>query len=344
MDAPSLASQDIETWRQAASGRRRMVLLWFSASVLLLVMGCCTALTQPVLVRSCSNASMVIVEPTRLEAHVRMLSEQCVPRDYTHTDNLDRVAAYIREQFLAAGGRVSEQPFTVRGKTYRNVIARFGPEQGERIVVGAHYDSCEPLPAADDNASGIAGLIELAFLLQKQAPALGVELVAYTLEEPPFFRTEHMGSAVHAKALKAQGVKVRAMLALEMIGYFSDEKGSQEYPLGLLSLFYPSKGNYIAVIGRFTDMGLVRRVKKAMRGATPLPVVSMNAPRSVPGIDFSDHRNYWDAGYRAAMITDSAFYRNHNYHKPTDTANTLDYTRMAQVVVGVHSALMTMDH
>lgn len=342
MEMPSSENQEIETWRRTDRRRKRVVVLGLAACVLVFILGCCTMLTQPVLMQSGSRVSTYSVEPARLKSHVRMLSEQCVPRDYVHTENLDRVAAYIREQFIAAGGRVTDQVFQVDGRSYCNVIARFGPEEGERIVVGAHYDSCEPLPAADDNASGIAGLIELAFLLQKQSPTMGVELVAFTLEEPPFFRTKHMGSAVHAKALKSQGVKVRAMLALEMIGYFSDQEDSQDYPLGLLGLFYPSKGNYIAVIGRFSDIGLVRRVKKAMRRTTPLPVISMNAPRSLTGIDFSDHRNYWDVGYRAAMITDSAFYRNHNYHKATDTADTLDYTRMAQVVQGVHASVLEL--
>ena len=280
--------------------------------------------------------------PERLEARVRMLSEKLVPRDGGHPDGLDRAAAYIRAEFEAAGGAVSDQPYAVGGRAYRNVIASFGPDTAERVVVGAHYDTAGPLPGADDNASGVAGLLELARLLGKSSPPLRVELVAFTLEEPPFFRTDDMGSAVHAGSLKRQGVTVRAMLSLEMIGYFSDREESQGFPSPVLKAFYPSRGDFIAVVGKFDQGRLVRRVKKAMLGATPLPVHSINAPRSVPGVDFSDQMNYWEAGYEAVMITDTAFYRNPNYHTVQDTAGTLDYKRMAMVVEGVYAAVFAL--
>jgi Zn-dependent M28 family amino/carboxypeptidase len=282
-------------------------------------------------------------EPARLEEHVRMLCETFVPRDERHPEVLDRAAAYIREEFVRAGGHVVDQPYDLDGKTYRNVIATFGPATDERIVVGAHYDSvAEEIPAADDNASGVAGLIELAYLLGRVSLPLRVELVGYTLEEGQHFRTHRMGSAVHARSLKAQDVPVRAMLSLEMIGYFTDAPDSQSYPNDLLKLFYPRRGNYIAVVGKLDQPLIVRRVKKAMLGASKLPVYSINAPRSVPGVDFSDHRNYWEADYDAAMITDTAFYRNHNYHTTRDRPDTLDYARMAMVVQGVYAAVLAL--
>ena len=197
-----------------------------------------------------------------------------------------------------------------------------------------------PLPGADDNASGVAGLIELAYLLGKTSLPVRVELVAFTLEEPPFFRTPFMGSAIHAASLKKQGVKVRIMFALEMIGFFSDASHSQGFPLSILRLFYPSQGNFIAVVGKLGQGSVVRRVKQAMRGPSLLPVYSINAPRFVPGIDFSDHLNYWEAGYEAVMITDTAFYRNQGYHTLQDTPDTLDYERMAMVVQGVYAAIL----
>jgi Zn-dependent M28 family amino/carboxypeptidase len=169
-----------------------------------------------------------------------------------------------------------------------------------------------------------------------------IDLVAYTLEEPPFFRSEAMGSAVHANALKMQNVKVRAMFSLEMIGYFSDAEGSQKFPNPILKLFYPSRGNFIAVVGDFSQLGLVRKVKRAMRGTALLPVYSINAPGWLPGIDFSDHLNYWRAGYPAVMITDTSFYRNENYHTAQDTAEKLDYARMAKVVLALHAALLDL--
>jgi Zn-dependent M28 family amino/carboxypeptidase len=282
------------------------------------------------------------IDPARLETHVRTLSETLGPRDAGHPANLDRVASYIRSAFEQARGKTADQPFQLGQTVYRNVVATFGPPSKERVVVGAHYDTAGPYPGADDNASGVAGLIELAGLLGKADLAIRVDLVAYTLEEPPFFRSEHMGSAVHARSLKAEKANVRAMLALEMIGYFTDAKDSQSFPAPGLSLFYPTTGNFIAIVGRMGEGRLVRRIKKAMSSASNLPVHSINAPRFLAGIDFSDHLNYWEAGYPAVMITDTAFYRNPNYHTRTDTPDTLDYRRMAQVVAGIHAAVLDL--
>ncbi len=277
------------------------------------------------------------VSPDRLEAHVRMLAETFVPRDAAHPGMLDRVADYVRAHFEAATDRVADQPYRVGTTTYRNVCARFGPADGPRIVVGAHYDAAGPYPGADDNASGVAGLLELARRFGAHAPPL--ELVAYPLEEPPFFGSRAMGSAVHARSLSERGVDVRAMLALEMIGYFVDAPNSQRFPLGLLRPFYPSTGNFIAVVGSLFGRRLVHTIRDAMRDASPLPVHSINAPRLLPGVGLSDHQSYWNAGYPAVMITDTAFYRNPHYHLPTDTPDTLDYRRMAMVVEGVRAAV-----
>ncbi len=297
--------------------------------------------TQPLLSRAHPNSERT-VDPSRLEAHVRKLSIELGPRDESHIENLDRVAAYIKDEFSQTTAQVSEQVYRVQGKTYRNVIAQFGPESNERVIVGAHYDTAGPLPGADDNASGVAGLIELARLLGRQQPPLRVELVAFSLEEPPYFRTTGMGSSVHSESLRNQNVQVRAMISLEMIGYFSDMPNSQAFPVGVLSAFYPSQGNFIGVVGRLSDGLLVRRAKSAMRNVTPLPVYSINAPQFVPGVDFSDQLNYWHAGYSAMMITDTAFYRNRNYHTAQDTAEKLDYKRMAMVVEGVYAVVMDL--
>ncbi len=289
-----------------------------------------------------TKATGPAVSPQRLQAHVRALAETFTPRDYLHPANLNRAAAYIGGELARAGGRVGEQPFDAGGRTYRNVIAAFGPEGGERIVIGAHYDAAGPYPAADDNASGVAGLMELGGLLGRSPPPVRVDLVAYSLEEPPFFRTAHMGSAVHAHSLRLERVPVRAMISLEMIGYFSDAPGSQRFPIGLLRAFYPSRGNYVIVVGRMGDGRLVRRIRRAMAFASPLDVRSIRAPRWVPGVDFSDHASYWNAGYPAVMVTDTAFYRNPHYHTARDTPATLDYARMADVVQGVYAAVLRL--
>lgn len=283
-----------------------------------------------------------VVEPERLKAHVRTLSETFHPRDYTHPENLDRAAEYLAGHFKRAGGQVEFQPFHVTGQEYRNVIAHFGPETSERIVIGAHYDTAGPLPGADDNGSGVAGLLELATLLGQKPPPMRVELVGFTLEEPPYFRSENMGSRVHARALRAAGVNVRAMLSLETIGFFTDAPDSQHYPVEELRWRYPSRGNFIAVVGQTRDGGLVREVATAMRAVRSLPIEFLSAPASMRGIDFSDHASYQAEGYRAAMITDTAFFRNPRYHEPTDTWDTLDYERMSQAVQGVHCALQSL--
>lgn len=316
-------------WTIACLALTLPVILWFLV----------TQPTCPVKTETVSGS----VNPERLKAHVRSLTKTFFPRSSENPENLDRAANYIRKEFKKAGGRVVDQPFEIDSVTYRNVIAHFGPETGDRIIIGAHYDTCEELPGADDNAGAVAGLIELAHLLKNTRLNTHVELVAFTLEEPPYFRTPQMGSAVHAASLKKQGARVRLMIALEMIGYFSEAEGSQIYPSPVLELFYPSKGNFIAVVGNFDQIRAVRQIKKTMRSASSLPVHSINTPAIFAEIDFSDHRNYWEAGYDAVMITDTAFYRNPNYHTEEDTADTLDYGKIALVVQGVYASTLAID-
>ncbi|MBI3651609.1 MAG: M28 family peptidase [Acidobacteria bacterium] len=299
-------------------------------------------ITQPLWSNPPPDGSTPAISSSRLQDHVHYLSVVCAPRDHEHLDNLNRAAAYLRQQFDNAQGITSEQAYEVNGRRYQNVIALFGPDTQERIVVGAHYDAAFEYPAADDNASGVAGLIELAGLLQNAPLPMRVELVAYTLEEPPYFRSKFMGSAVHANALKEQAAAVRLMFSIEMIGYYSDAPNSQKFPTALLSPFYPSRGNFLAIVGKFGQGSWVRRVKRAMRGASSLPVYSINAPEFVPGIDFSDHLNYWQAGYEALMITDTSFYRNHHYHTAKDTPETLDYQRMAMAVQAIYAAVLAV--
>lgn len=334
-----MATSSLEAqWQSQAERRRRIIKLMLLVVVVILVFLIVVWfwMTQPLLSRATPNSERT-VDPSRLEAHVRKLSTEFGPRDFSHPENLNQVAAYIKNELSQTGAFVGEQVYRVRGQYYRNVIAHIGPETEERIIVGAHYDTAGPLPGADDNASGVAGLIELARLLVRQQLKVRVELVAFSTEEPPYFGTTGMGSYVHAESLRQQNVRVRAMFSLEMIGYFSDAPGSQHFPIGLLNVFYPSTGNYIAVVGRLTDGLLVRRTKAVMRNAAPLPVYSINAPQFIPGVDFSDQRNYWHVGYDAVMITDTAFYRNRNYHTAEDTAEKLDYKRMAMVVEGVNA-------
>lgn len=338
LPAPPTSESPLADYRKRIRQRGRRIALGLLVVGSALAGGLACLVTQPTW-STLGGVSAPLPETARLEAHVRHLSETCRPRDWRHVEGLDRAAEYIASNLQATGGKPWTQAFKLRGNTYRNVGATFGPESGPRIVVGAHYDACEDLPAADDNASGVAGLLELARSLGGDPPPTRVDLVAYTLEEPPFFRTQDMGSARHAEALHQAGNPVKAMLALEMIGRFEDAPGSQRYPSSLLGLLYPDRGNFIAVVGRTRDAGLVRTVKRSLRGANALPVVSINAPRWIPGLDFSDHHPFWDRGFSAVMVTDTAFYRNQDYHTGRDTADRLDYRRMAQVVQGVEAAV-----
>ena len=329
------------TIQQGAQGYSTAWLALILLGILIILIGIWTLVTQPSLPTDKLPLDPAVkVDPTRLEFHVRKLSEEFFPRDETHPENLDRAAAYIRKEFEQVSEAVSYQSYEVQARIYHNVIALFGPDTKERIVVGAHYDAFEELPGADDNASGVAGLIELAYLLRNTPLSMRVELVAYTLEEPPHFRTSNAGSAVHANSLKEAGIPVRIMLSLEMIGFFNDAENSQGFPLSILKLFYPTRGNFITVVGKLTQGLTVRHVKHAMRRGSALPVYSINAPTFVPGIDWSDHLNYWKAGYTAVMITDTSLNRNPNYHTANDTADTLDYERMAMVVQGVYAAVV----
>jgi hypothetical protein len=284
------------------------------------------------------------VDRERLRQDVQTLAAIVPPRNAKNVASLDNSAKYIFEEFAKTGGRVGIQRFTQDGEEYRNVICSHGPEAGERIIVGAHYDVQGDQPGADDNASGVAGLLELSRLVQSLKTELKFRLdfVAYTLEEGQLFKhpfSRHYGSYIHAKSLAQAHISVRAMICLEMIGYFSDFPNSQKYPLFFMRWFYPVKGNFIAVVGKWGQGGLVNKVKKSLAALSQVPVESLTAMVFIPGVSFSDHQSYWKFDYPAVMITDTAFYRNMNYHKPSDTAATLDYNRMAEVIKGLYGVI-----
>lgn len=282
-----------------------------------------------------------IVNTEILKTHVKFLSEECFPRNENTLAQMEKAAAYIEENLRNSGCVVERQEVMARSKKYSNVIGRLNVGKGNKIIIGAHYDSCWATPGADDNASGVAGLLELAQLCAKANLNYEIEFVAYALEEPPYFGGPLMGSVVHAKNIFAQKEKIEGVIILEMIGYFSDDWFSQKYPFPLLHLFYPCKGNFITVVGATNQMGFTKKVKTGMQGSTELPVFSINAPAFIPGIDFSDHRSYWKYDYNAVMITDTAFYRNKEYHEAGDTYDRLDYNRMAQVILSIFNYLKT---
>ena len=264
-------------------------------------------------------------------------------RNYMNIGSMNIVASYIKGKFIEYGLVVEEQRFEVGDKEYANIIGTIGLENPKRVIVGAHYDVCGNQPGADDNASAVAGLLEIARLTKEHASELKyrVDFVAYSLEEPPFFGTEKMGSYIHAKYLYDEGIEIRGMICLEMIGFFTDEKNSQKYPLGIMKLFYPSEGNFIGIVGNFKSSPLIKEVKMHMK-ATSIEVRTLRAPAWIGGVDFSDHRNYWKFGYDAVMVTDTAFYRNLNYHRETDTIDTLNFAKMEEVIKGVCWTLLNL--
>lgn len=284
------------------------------------------------------------VDTNLLKTDVVYLADTCYPRNFDNQDMLNKAADYIQNRLEKLGYETETQEYLAKKVPHKNIIARIGPKTDEVVVVGAHYDVCGDQPGADDNASAVAGLLALAELFKKHEDQLKyqIELVAFSLEEPPFFRSEKMGSFVHAKSLKDAGVKVKAMVCLEMIGYFVDTPKSQSYPVGSMKAIYPSRGNFIAVVGKLGQGKITRHFKKYMKSGSNIPVSSINAPAGIPGIDFSDHRNYWHHDYPAVMITDTSFYRNKNYHEKTDTPDTLDYTKMGEVVKGVFWAIANL--
>ena len=238
-----------------------------------------------------------------------------------------RAADWIRGQIV--GGtpfhgerRLEEQRYVANGESFRNLVVHLGPQTQDRIVIGAHYDVRGPYPGADDNASGTAALLELARILRGAQLAIGVDLAFYSNEEYGL-----LGSAAHAESVRG----VRAMVSLEMLGCFDQ---TQQFPFAALRLLYPSRGDYIVVVGRLQDVPLVRAVKSALL-ANGAAARSIDAPELIPGIADSDHSSFWRNGARAAMVTDTAWYRNPRYHTARDTPDTLDYGRMARIVDGM---------
>ena len=274
------------------------------------------AVVQPLSGRG-TRWSGTAADPDRLSALVKGLVGLGPRHDAA---GQSRAADFVRAQL--AGFEVDEQRYMVAGAAFRNLIVRLGPDTPERLVIGAHYDARGPYPGADDNASGTAALIEIARLLHGAKLPLRTELAWYSNEEYGL-----LGSEAHARSVAG----VRAMVSLEMVGCFDQP---QHFPLSALRLLYPSFGDYIVVVGRFQDIPVVGSIKRALK-ANGAAVRSINAPQAIPGIDASDHSSFWRQGVKAAMVTDTAWYRNPRYHTARDTPDTLDYARMARIVDGI---------
>jgi hypothetical protein len=315
----------------------------FGVGVVLVLIVCLIgiALTGPVVVRSPPRSVHVLVSGESLRSTVERLCTDFAPRDYRHPENLDRAADWLAAEFREAGYRVELQDYTTEQGRFRNVVA-FQPgtdPKAGNVVIGAHYDAVEGSPGANDNASGVAVLLELARTLPQRSVREGRYFVAFSTEEPPFFRGEGMGSHVFASRLKETGVPVSLMIALDLVGYYSEEPKSQSFPFPGVGLLYPDHANFIAVVGDMGSGSSILRVKRGLMSSKTIDVHSFRAPTAVPGVDWSDHSAFRQLGYPAVLISDTAFMRYDHYHTASDTPDRLDYVMMASLVQALHGLL-----
>lgn len=280
------------------------------------------------------------VSETTLRAHVQTLAGDIGERNVWRPHALRAAADYLRRQWEAQGYQVSAQEYTLEHERWANLeVVRPGRQApNEIVIIGAHYDSVFGSPGANDNGSGVAALLELSRTFTARHPDRTVRFVAFVNEEPPFFRTGDMGSRHYARAARAKGEDIRAMLALETIGYYDDAPGSQHYP-PLFSLFFPDRGNFIGLVSNFGSRMLLKRAVVAFRAASDFPLEYVTTFGWVPGVDWSDHVSFWNEGYPAMMITDTALYRYPYYHSARDTPDKVDYMRLARVTEALVSAV-----
>ncbi len=326
----------------AASVRRILVALLMVAAVVfaaLLYMTRCGPRNPERVVKPPSENEVQQLRD-RLAAHVQMLAGDIGERNVFKPDAYRRAADYIVGVFRGAGYDVEWQRYEVDRVTCANLTAtRAGSTLSSQIVVvGAHYDSVYGCPGANDNGSAVASLLELARKFAGEKPARTLRFVAFANEEPPFFLTDNMGSRVYASACRKRGDDIRAMIALETMGCYSDEKGSQHYP-PLFNFFYPDRGNFIGFVGNLQSRPLVSRAARVFRSHSDFALETVAAPAFVAGINWSDHDSFWREGYRAFMVTDTAPYRYLHYHNPSDTPDKVNCSALARVTMGVEAVV-----
>lgn len=271
----------------------------------------------------------------RLRQHVTVLAGRIGDRNVTaHPRSLALAARYIAWQWQEMGFGVAEQEFTSMGRQVRNLEVTLPGTGDGHLIVGAHYDTPHGTPGADDNASGVAVLLELGRALRGRPLGCTVHLVAFVNEEHPFFKTGEMGSRVHAQRARREGWRVAGMFSLESLGYYDTRAGSQGYPQPL-SLFYPDTGDFLAFVADSGSRDLLFAAITAFRRQGVLPSEGLAAPAWIPGVDWSDHVSYWEEGYPAVMVTDTAIYRNPHYHSERDLPETVDHGRLARVGEGL---------
>jgi Zn-dependent M28 family amino/carboxypeptidase len=280
------------------------------------------------------------VSADRLRAHVVELAGTIGARHVRRPAALAAAAERIAGEWRRQGYEVGEQAYVARGVRCANLeVTCPGERRPEEILlVGAHYDTVPGSPGADDNASGVAALLELAARFRGARPAVSLRFVAFVNEEPPFFWLGEMGSLRYARAARRRGDRILLMVSLEMLGCYLDEPGAQRYP-PLMRFFRPKAGDFLALVSNRRSRRELRRAATAFRAASDFPLQTLAAPALVPGVGWSDHSSFWRQGYPAIMATDTAFYRYPHYHTAQDTPEKLDYPAMARAVEGLAGML-----
>ncbi len=279
----------------------------------------------------------------RLEKHVQMLAEAIGERNVYRPLALADAADHIERQWHAMGYEVLRQTYELDGILCSNLeITRLGTRYPKEILlIGAHYDTVSGSPGANDNGSGVAAMLEMARHFTNVETDRTVRFVAFVNEEAPFYLSGEMGSMRYAKAARERRDNIQLMVSLETIGYYSERSGSQHYP-PLFKSFYPDKGNFIAFVSNLRSRRMLNRFAAAFRHHSQFPAEQLATFSWIPGVAWSDHASFWHCGYRALMVTDTAFYRYRHYHAPTDKADELDYVAMAAVTEGLERAVMSL--
>lgn len=298
--------------------------------------------------RKAANAQPIGAAPQELVDELRRdVGALCAigERSTVLPENLQRAADFIDRELTTAGYRVERQTYEVVRDAVRadNLIVELrGTKKPDEIVlIGAHYDCVNGTAGADDNASGVAALLALARRFATSQPERTLRFVAFANEEPPHFQSRDMGSYQYAKRCHDRGEKIVAMLSLETIGYYDQAKGSQQYP-GPLAALYPSTGNFIAFATNMGSRALMNQCIRAFKETTAFRAESGAFPEALPGIGWSDQWSFWQFGYKAVMVTDTAPFRNPHYHRPSDRPSTLDYDSMAHVVEGLRGVIAAL--
>ena len=285
------------------------------------------------------SASSLAGLESRLRHHIRTMAAEIGVRHALRAGSLEAASTYIEEQLSGCGLEVRSQQFAAAGAVVRNLEAVMPGTNPAlpAIVIGAHYDSVPGCAGANDNATGVAALLELAALLCDRSLVRTLRLVAFVNEEPPFFRTSAMGSLVYARALRAERRSVAGMLSLETIGYYDSRRGSQRYPPPF-RILYPDQGDYIAFVANLRSMRLANEWARTFRRCCSFPSEWVAAPGWIPGLGWSDHWAFWHEGYPGVMATDTAPFRYPWYHSAGDTPDKIKFEEFTRVVEGIHAA------